>query len=371
MASSSTPLPSDFYCACRCGDIVRVKEYIQNMSLDDINKKESNGSTALHVACYYGHEDIVKLLLEYGALRSIINKHGLTAYEESKTKSIKQLFDRTVKSEDRFLDRTGKTDWISATSESHWASLTLHEKLRHAISKVDFRTRVQITLEYYINRDLKNIRGIDEIQLFFDKAIQEQTSLYILKAYTAETDFYSILNTGLAQTSYNNIIFNVASFNANKEQTNHNHSKYYALGSIVAIIAHSPEFRQYGYIGKTHRGMKITEDDLEQYVAGQNILTKSFLSTSKDIEVAKRFVLSGDLRQHSDGQLIKLPAICTYIIEHSDTAYDIETISEYPEEKEVLIVPYKAFAVSHVEKDTNNTTNEVMINIVLTECSPR
>ncbi|CAF1259582.1 unnamed protein product, partial [Didymodactylos carnosus] len=42
------------------------------------------GSTSLHVACYYGHKQLVQVLLDYGALPSVRNfRHNLTPYEEA------------------------------------------------------------------------------------------------------------------------------------------------------------------------------------------------------------------------------------------------------------------------------------------------
>ncbi|CAF1642993.1 unnamed protein product, partial [Didymodactylos carnosus] len=42
------------------------------------------GSTCLHVACYYGHKELVQVLLDYGALTSIRNlRYNLTPYEEA------------------------------------------------------------------------------------------------------------------------------------------------------------------------------------------------------------------------------------------------------------------------------------------------
>jgi ankyrin repeat protein len=41
-----------------------VKHCLETMTLEDINKMEPNGSTALHIAVYRGYEKILELLLE-------------------------------------------------------------------------------------------------------------------------------------------------------------------------------------------------------------------------------------------------------------------------------------------------------------------
>jgi len=33
----------------------------------DVNETQENGSTPLHAAAYYGHEDTVKMLIAFGA----------------------------------------------------------------------------------------------------------------------------------------------------------------------------------------------------------------------------------------------------------------------------------------------------------------
>eukprot|EP01124_Arcella_intermedia_P023435 TRINITY_DN3726_c0_g1_i4.p1 TRINITY_DN3726_c0_g1~~TRINITY_DN3726_c0_g1_i4.p1 ORF type:complete len:910 (+),score=261.73 TRINITY_DN3726_c0_g1_i4:1-2730(+) len=48
----------------------------------DPDRKQRDGSTPLHAACYYGQVEIIKLLLEYGANPFVRNRHNLTPMEE-------------------------------------------------------------------------------------------------------------------------------------------------------------------------------------------------------------------------------------------------------------------------------------------------
>ncbi|CAF4791320.1 unnamed protein product, partial [Rotaria sp. Silwood2] len=82
------------YQLCKDNEIEKVRSilpFIGNINI--INKiQNTSGSTCLHVASYYGHRDMVQVLLEYGAIHSIRNlRHNLTPYEEAQTEEIKQL----------------------------------------------------------------------------------------------------------------------------------------------------------------------------------------------------------------------------------------------------------------------------------------
>ncbi|CAF1369255.1 unnamed protein product, partial [Didymodactylos carnosus] len=86
--------PSALYNACRNNDIEQVKTLLTNTSLEQLNRIEPNGSTALHAASFLSRGEIVKLLLEQGADRWIKNRYNMTPYEEAKP-HIKEIFDKT------------------------------------------------------------------------------------------------------------------------------------------------------------------------------------------------------------------------------------------------------------------------------------
>ncbi len=92
-APQGTGHASEFYRACREGDLMQVDRYLKTMTLREINKiEESNNSTALHAASFFGHANVVKRLLELGANVHIRNGHGNTAEQEARTQEIKDLF---------------------------------------------------------------------------------------------------------------------------------------------------------------------------------------------------------------------------------------------------------------------------------------
>ncbi len=76
---------------------------------DQLNQLEPNGSTPLHAATYFGHLDIVRLLLhEYSCQRHLRNYRGFTAYEEAQTDEMRQLYHRPS-NENRFNDDLNDT----------------------------------------------------------------------------------------------------------------------------------------------------------------------------------------------------------------------------------------------------------------------
>ena len=70
-----------------------MRELIASKPFSDLNRLEPNGSTALHAASYFGHTDVVRLLLhQHGVMRHRRNRHGVTVYEEVVTNEIRQLY---------------------------------------------------------------------------------------------------------------------------------------------------------------------------------------------------------------------------------------------------------------------------------------
>ncbi|CAF1624610.1 unnamed protein product, partial [Didymodactylos carnosus] len=97
---------SEFYWACRNGDLDMVKQMLPNIPYSELNRLEENDSTPLHEATLFGHKEIVWLLLhERGCQRHQRNHHGRTAYEEAKTDEIRQSFHR-LSNMNRFCDNS-------------------------------------------------------------------------------------------------------------------------------------------------------------------------------------------------------------------------------------------------------------------------
>lgn len=307
-----------------------------------MNRMELNGSTALHVASYQGHEKIVELLLEKGASSSTKNKFNNTPLDEAKTEKIKEMIHRSMNNS-RFV--SDSLEWIIPTNDADFQAHQYMEKLKKYGKDPNFHEFIVYIKEYYIDKDLRHVERIDKIEKLFSEAIRTKDPVYLIRAYTAETGFYSTLNVQLAKLRMEDL-------------TNENNlGRAYYIG----IIAFHPNFEMFSYTGLVYRGMVITREDLQQYKTGTRILTKTFSSTSKEVHVALRFLK----RNHDIGD--RLTTICTYQIRNERSALDIEHISLFPNEKEVLILPYSAFKIIDIQIDKEKSPN---VEIKLKECEP-
>lgn len=318
---------SDFYYACRNGDTAYVREHLPNMTLDEINQVQANGSTALHAACFYGHEEIVQMLLDKGASRSVSNRHKCLPYDEAKTDEIKKMFLR--RSATRFADDgSGHIDWMKCDGDAE--KIAREYRIRHKglswEGKVDHR--MEHIKSEMLSADEENVR------LFLEQA--QADPFFLLKAYTVESPFYRKLNQELAMKYYN-------------------HGSNFGITYFIDFFYNNPAFDDLSYTGKVYRGMVITKDDLKQYQIGGKVMSKAFMSTTLDRSIAKDFAKNGiSKRKTQPGELVKISTFCSYEIVNRRTGLRIASLSEYQHEQEVLVGPYSAFIIidiRHIQTD--------------------
>ncbi|CAF1047013.1 unnamed protein product [Rotaria sordida] len=332
------------------------------MTLDEIDKIEPIGSTALHVASYRGHFRIVKLLLEAGADRAIQNKHNCLPFDEALNDDIKELFLR-VPNRNRLKSDTGAIEWelidddvLEKASEERQIIKSTYDKFNQSNTIHKMFERIE---KNYIDKTLSNMNKVDIIRRFFQKASLEQDPKWLIKAYTAETDFYRVLNNEIA-------------CGANQSQQERRY--------IIALISHHPSLDTYTFIGNAYRVMQINNENLTRYKTGCYLMTKSFLSSSIDRKVVElhsireeNFLIgqkSAVERTKSDGTLIKVWIMCIYTIKHRRTGLHIENYSQYANEGEILIMPHSVFQVKKVSKQNSSSlpNNPSITEIYLEEC---
>ncbi|CAF0838826.1 unnamed protein product [Adineta steineri] len=349
-----TDTAKDLYKACKDNEISKMKEYLQNIDIKILNERISNGSTPLHIAAYNGHNEIVRLLLKAGASRTIRNRpYKLTPYEEARTQSTKDLFRIKLDQDksDRFISNDVYIEWMTTSRNPAQKRIYLREKLNqlkaYKNKDVDdvYKELVERMYAYIDTLSLTN--NMKQIaQQYFVEMRETLDPVYIIKAYTSGTGFHKYYNEFIAQHAID--FFDPFSIDIHID-----YSLVKCLMTATAIVMCSKRFYKYRYCGQTYRGMTITEKDLYKYVVRSKIMNKSFLSTSKSKEIAE--VFSGCVQEQLPIQTTDIAAFCTYIIKNSETALDLEKISEFGEaESEVLILPFSIFEVKSVQRLSTN-----------------
>lgn len=335
---------SEFYYACRDNDIDKVHRLLNEHSIEELDHMEPNGSTALHAASYYQHDQIVELLLERGFTRRIVNKYNNTPFKEASTDRIRDLLSRP-KNSCRFGGgipfELEKRIWISLDDDHH------HLR-QHVFDDAYEGERLEYGLFHCIQ--ILEALGVDMsetgvIRRLFRRAVEEKDPTRLIQAYTAETDFYKKINDYLLLP------------NVTPNET---------IAEFIDTISLNRQLHEkYSYIGKCYRSIRIQwSSDLNFYKVGTKLTNRCFISTTKSRHVAEEYVGKDPNDRSQD---YPVPVLFIFEIRQKRTALDIENLSEYPNEEEVLISINKTFKVIHVTSKLNS-----MVEVELRESkSPR
>ena len=317
--SNTRTITSQFYYACRNNDVDSCICLLNECPLEDIDRMEPNGSTALHAACYFQHLEIVKKLLDRGFTRRVVNKFGNTPIDEADGEEIRQLFLRP-KTSNRFGGN------ISYEQERLiWIPIHGSENINNQYLMADIykgnRLDYGIFQHDRIIQQLNGMPKIDVIQRFFRRAVEEKDCTRLIQAYTAETDFYKCVNNYLLS----------------REQRN-------TLSQFVQIICFNDLLhRKFSYEGICYRSIVVDSNDyLDLYKNGTKVLNRTFISTTRDRQFAEEHILDCDNKKYKIMMIFK--------IRQCYTALNIEKISEFPHEEEVLIICDKIFKIVNVSK---------------------
>ena len=188
-----------------------------------------------------------------------------------------------------------------------------------------------------VSEDLKMIIGQMKGMPIVNIPI-ELKSRYYARAYTVESDFYRDLNEDLRKN--------------NKE-------KYLPL---VKLFYESIKYKTFMLSSdiELYRGTKIKNDEIEKIpnyintkidnLPGAVVFSRTFLSFTKSREQAEKF-----LRNKNDNNDLSK---ALFILKKNKkigydlaTHCDIETISVFPDEKEVLFLPFSPFEVLDINKE--------------------
>jgi hypothetical protein len=380
---------SDFYFSCADGnvdEVLRVLTDKDSPSIDELNKLQPNGSTALHAATYYNHPEIVKLLLEHNCPRVTFNRFGFTAYEEAQTDEMKQLFirpDSTHRFHETNTANTMSLYFPDANVEGVIASQTVDYvqvfQTKSEISEYSLNQQTTAmwlkfynwffhTFRTFTERDDLRIDAFDlhnhpDFQQFLKGTISD-TNEYsntmqsvdesrrrnsiepLIALYTSEkAGFYRPFNKLLAQST------------AHTQISTHLCDRF-----IIEFYIRRHELKQRAFTGISYRGATMSANDLIVYqhaLASQppGVLgLKAFTSTSRDPLVALNFSFRDPLNEGQNHVLFVFE-----ITEISPTIFGIADISEYQHEDEVLILPGNLFIVTNIQELRNPPLTRVYL----------
>ncbi|CAF2507762.1 unnamed protein product [Rotaria sp. Silwood2] len=321
--------PSEFYFACRNNDIETVRRLLDEYPLEDLDKMESNGSTALHAACFYKHVDIVKLLLDRGFTRRVINKYNYTPLDECESEEIRQLFIRS-KTSNRFGGDVSyeqeKLTWIIIDGNEQ---NVIHDRVLDTYNGNRLEYKV-FHGDKILQQLGNNMPKIGLIRRLFHRAINEKDCTRLIQAYTTDTDFCNQINNYLITQQ--------------EESTNNSSIQTNVMSEFIDTIFFNRQLHeQYQFQGICYRSMKIKSDnDLNIYRVGTKLINRTFISATKDRQFAEKYVCDRSAEK-------KYAVIISFEIRQFNTALDIEYLSEFPSEKEILIMNKRIFKVVRIK----------------------
>ena len=311
---------SEFYWACRNGNIDRARELIRTIPFNELNRLEPNGSTPLHAASYHGNADIVRLLLnKYGCRRDHLNRFGLTAFEEARDEEIRRLFYRPNEV-NRFCEDENVTDRFELIVKDDDDK---SESIKEDISDTHL---IEILTGILRNNVVPDHPEYRKCLWLINQAFKERRPEYLLRLYTIETSFYRALSDIKGREAFVS-----------------------KLRMLLEKLA--PRYFQ----GVSYRGVQMTNNDLNAYRwAYKNegiIRTKTFFSTSLDPQVAESFTNDLAVDDHKKNVLMifNFSEKCDTAINLGRLSPSLSCISEYENEAEVLLLPNTLFRVKQIE----------------------
>ena len=346
---------SPFYWACRNGDIATVEKMLPNLTFEQVNRIEANGSTALHAASFYDQAHIVKLLLASGCSRTIVNYHGKTAYQEATKDEIRALFSRPTK--ERFVDEHAThsfkllqqsgvevekkdgipDDWLkghTSANSAHEAKfmLAMAHSTNPLVQIVKSQTEAESTSN--ISKLIANVvprrhEAYASISDLHNKFLNRLGIGNLLTMYTLETPLYASLQND-------------------------------ADSFAVLVYCHLNELRDRAFQGVAYRGARMTEDDIKAYKwakgrTGYVLETRVIQSMSLNKSVAEEFAKlrpqNQDASRSSVFLTIEFPEKCPTALDLNKISETLPALSGYEKEEEILLLPFTLFSVKEITID--------------------
>lgn len=367
---------SDLYWASRAGDVDAVRNILATTRFKDLNRLEPNGSTALHAASFFGHADVVRLLLERGVIRYRKNRHGLTAYEEAANDEIRQLFHRP--NSNRFCSDFSRDNedifhFINDSPPEEGDDKAYDKWVKTSDNEVQVKAAKSIISVMKILASSPRLRQIVELMAPSPAGVpSEDADLGPLQ---------KLIDTSITSThpEYEEACDLVSKY---KETKNPGHLLrlysletpfYHDLGStdnrdhLLGLLMYGlSTLKGRSFRGRTYRGLSMTRKDFIVYELalkkkGSIIWTRTFCSTSVDEAIARRFIPTSFSENRSVLMVFDFPKPCDMAIQLYALSDKLPCISNFEDEREVLVLPMTMFHVVNITNE--NCSNQYTIHL--------
>jgi hypothetical protein len=329
---------------------------------EELNAKTTQGDTPLHKACAGYNFACIGVLLAWGAATNIKDNNGRTAFERISIDEEHLLVTRRDKNNKYFLAQIMEKDLRSFRQSDEW--IPNNDYIR-GHRDVNSATYVKEMIKIFRGTDVKNrVRKYMTHDLSFKRLHQ------ILKSrFSSNSEEYGKVKSCLIKDDFIHLI---------KLYTVD--MKYYRkIGEEDAVFtsiafANLSKFRDCSFRGRSYRGIVLHPFDLEAYQwanvdDGRVIEFRQFTSSSKCFAVAEAFADPGENNHDRMGVLItfEFPNECDTTIDLDKVPVpekDKEHISQFQDEKEILILPYTLFKVANFTKSDDSKRCEItLINV--------
>lgn len=153
---------------------------------------------------------------------------------------------------------------------------------------------------------------------------------FCLNLYTRETFLYKLINKVLRDRDI---------------------SKIDTLGPFCSILNHSFDLlSEYSYKGAVYRGVSLTQDQIKLYQRACGIFQQwdSFISTTKNRNLANIY-----------GNILFIITIDGNYV----SGLDISSLSNFPEEEEVLLRPGRTFSIDEIKFNVTDKKYHIYISM--------
>lgn len=182
-------------------------------------------------------------------------------------------------------------------------------------------------------------REWDEVETSLAEASNGDDPTRVLYAYSCAQWFPELLNRDMAKNTYHQLNLYCTPLNCNVLARTQD-----GIQSVLSILFHPKLHKHFVRESLTvYRGYPLNDETLLQgYEENAIIITTTLLSTSKSETVPRFFA---DLPANSPND-DKISVFCTYKLHNrSKTALDMRGLSKFPQEEEILILPYVPFQI--------------------------